>query len=111
MEPVGADEMVIENPVGPADPSAFVAVTAMIDVPGVVGDPDSNPDAERARPAGTPDALHVIGVEPVAVNCTEYPAPTIPAVSGEVVMNAGGMIAAAIVSANARLLVPAAFDA
>ena len=103
--------MVIENAVGPADPAAFVAVTAMIDVPGVVGDPDSNPDAERARPAGTPDALHVIGVDPVAVNCTEYPAPTIPPVSGDVVMNAGGMMAAAMVRAKARLLVPAALEA
>jgi hypothetical protein len=63
--------IVIENPVGPAVPAAFVAVTLIVLVAAVVGVPDSNPVVANVSPSGTFVAVQVIGVSPLAANCRE----------------------------------------
>src|SRR3954452_16356330 len=54
---------VSENVPVAVEPSAWVTVTVNVDVPSVVGDPNTSPDGLSARPAGTvPD--HVYGEWP-----------------------------------------------
>ena len=59
-------------------PAEFAAVTVMLNVPAVVGIPEIVPALEHDSPLGSPDALHVIGVVPVAPRVTEYESPTLP---------------------------------
>ena len=53
---------------GPAKPLPLAALTCMVVVPGALGSPVSNPAALSEAHPGKPVALHVIGVEPLAVN-------------------------------------------
>ena len=83
--------------------SCFVAVSAglpesatwtvKVDVPVAVGVPEITPLLLRLKPLGSvPEAkLHVRApAPPLACRVTEYAAPTVPAVRGEVVATVGG---------------------
>lgn len=49
----------------------LVAVTVTLNDPAAVGVPEIFPVVEHDNPPGSPDAVHVIGVVPVAVRVTE----------------------------------------
>ncbi len=53
---------------GPLLPAALVAVTAIVVVPVAFGVPVRSPPADSDAQDGSPVALHVIGVVPVAAN-------------------------------------------
>jgi hypothetical protein len=67
--------------------------TVKVDVPVAVGVPEITPLLLRLKPLGSvPEAkLHVRApAPPLACRVTEYAAPTVPAVRGEVVATVGG---------------------
>ena len=69
-----------------------VTSTVKLDVPAVVGVPLKTPAALRVNPAGgVPTVTNQLygGVPPVAANVWLYAVPTVPAVSGLVVVIAG----------------------
>ena len=93
--------------------SCFVAVSAglpesatwtvKVDVPVAVGVPEITPLLLRLKPLGSvPEAkLHVRApAPPLACRVTEYAAPTVPAVRGEVVVTVGGGVTITLTDAD-----------
>jgi len=93
--------------------SCFVAVSAglpesatwtvNVDVPVAVGVPEIMPLPLRLKPLGSvPEAkLHVWApAPPLACRGTEYAAPTVPAVRGEVVVTVGGGVTITLTDAD-----------
>src|SRR3954469_24843225 len=73
--------IVIERDARPKQPLPVAALTLKVNVPAVVGVPDSTPDAPSDRPGtGVPPASeNVYGpVPPLAVSDCEYATPTVP---------------------------------
>ena len=72
--PPPAPVMITVNEAAPAQPSAPVARTVRVNVPAVVGVPETTPAVLSARPSGSAPALIVNwygGVPPVAVSVCE----------------------------------------
>jgi hypothetical protein len=65
---VPAGLIIIENGVAAVEPTEFVAVTLIVEVPAVVGVPLRTPAEENVKPAGVVSALQVIGVVPAPWN-------------------------------------------
>jgi hypothetical protein len=74
-----------------------------VDVPVAVGVPEIMPLLLRLKPLGrVPEAkLHVTApAPPLACSGTEYAAPTVPAVRGEVVVTVGGGVTITLTDAD-----------
>jgi hypothetical protein len=77
--------------------------TVKVDVPVAVGVPEITPPPLRLTPLGSvPEAkLHVrVPAPPLACRVTEYAAPTVPAVRGEVVVTVGGGVTVTLTDAD-----------
>ena len=71
-------------------PAAFVAVAENVNVPEAVSVPEISPvEALSTSPAGSPDAVHVIGVSPAASSFAEYGVPFTASSSDGVIITAG----------------------
>jgi len=100
-----ATVMVWESPA--VSPALLVAVTVNVDVPAVVGVPDSTPDeAFRLSPAGSwpVDTPNVGAGSPVAAYLYEYAVPAVAVIGGASAVSTGTVTGALMV----RLAVPVA---
>lgn len=73
-------------------PAVFEAVTLTVNVPEDVGVPVILPALEHDSPEGSPVALHVMGVVPVALRGSEYDVPAIPSLRLFVVIDGGVVV-------------------
>ena len=73
-------------------PAEFVAVIFTLNVPEDVGVPVILPALEHDSPEGSPVALHVMRVVPVALRVSEYDVPAVPSLRLVVVIDGGAVI-------------------